>query len=282
MKFKKTLILLLASTMVTTSCSGVPSKQEIIEKAQEKPSNKKNPLAYMKTNHGVMILELYRAAAPKTVENFIGLARGTKEYKDPKTNKMVTGHYYDGLNFHRIIPNFMIQGGDILGNGTGGPGYKFKDEINAIALGLDQLKLKDAPAYQINPHIKAVVFKRLNINSQQQLDAKKHLIEPEVNKVLQLSVKEFLETVGYQFNDQLPSVKNDKYTLSMANAGPNTNGSQFFINLVDNVHLNGKHTVFGKLIDGRDVLETIAKQVEPGQGSTPKAPVIIEKLRIIE
>ncbi len=99
-----------------------------------------NPVVIMKTNQGDIHLELFKNGAPKTVANFIGLAEGTKEFTDPKTRQKTQRPYFDGLIFHRVIKDFMIQGGDPLGTGGGGPGYKFEDEINAEQLGLDKIK----------------------------------------------------------------------------------------------------------------------------------------------
>jgi len=134
--------------------------------------------ATLHTNHGDIVINLFNDQAPATVANFVGLATGAKEYRDPATGKQTTGHFYDGLVFHRVIDGFMIQGGDPLGNGTGGPGYNFADEFHP--------KLR---------HSKAGI-------------------------------------------------------LSMANAGPNTNGSQFFITHVATPWLDGKHAVFGQVIEG--------------------------------
>ena len=148
---------------------------------------KKGPVyATFKTSMGDIVIQLFEDKAPKTVANFIALATGTKEWTDPKTQEKVKRSLYKGTVFHRVIPGFMIQGGDPLGNGTGGPGYRFEDEFNA------DLK-----------HTK-------------------------------------------------PGI------LSMANAGPNTNGSQFFITLAPTTWLDGKHSVFGEVVKGQDVVAAIA------------------------
>ncbi|MEZ0372090.1 MAG: peptidylprolyl isomerase [Candidatus Sericytochromatia bacterium] len=161
----------------------------------------------METSLGTIKLRLFHKEAPKTVANFVGLAEGTKEYIDPKTGDKAKSHYYDGLSFHRVIPGFMIQGGDPVGNGTGGPGYEFEDEFHP--------KLR---------HSKAGM-------------------------------------------------------LSMANAGPNTNGSQFFITDAPTPHLNDRHTVFGEVIEGLQVVKTIAN-VSRDAMDKPKEPVVIKKLTI--
>ena len=143
--------------------------------------------ATLKTNRGDIVIHLFANHAPKTVQNFVGLADGTQEYTDPKTGQKTTGRFYDGLGFHRIIPNFMIQGGCPLGTGTGGPGYTFKDEFH-------------------------------------------------------------------------PDLQFDRpYLLAMANAGPGTNGSQFFITAAKTDWLNNRHTIFGEVEDdaSRQVVDAI-------------------------
>jgi peptidyl-prolyl cis-trans isomerase A (cyclophilin A) len=178
--------------------------------AADKPAaNKtKNPVAVIKTNVGTMTLTLFKDKAPKTVENFIGLAKGTKTWKDPKTNKDVKGKsLYKGTIFHRVIPDFMIQGGDPLGQGIGGPGYQFEDEFSPLD----------------------------NFNK--------------------------------------PGI------LAMANAGPNTNGSQFFITVAPTPHLNQRHTIFGEVTQGLDVAIKISK-VQTGAMDRPVNDVKIESITI--
>jgi len=142
--------------------------------------------ATFKTSLGDIVVKLLPERAPKTVENFVGLAEGTKEWKDPRSGQTVKKPLYDGTVFHRVIPRFMIQGGDPLGNGTGGPGYRFADEI-----GPDN------------------TFDRPGL-------------------------------------------------LAMANSGPNTNGSQFFITEVPTPHLNRGHTIFGEVVKGQELIAKIA------------------------
>jgi cyclophilin family peptidyl-prolyl cis-trans isomerase len=147
--------------------------------------------ATLHTNHGAIVIELYPDDAPKTVENFTKLARDG---------------FYDGVIFHRIIPDFMIQGGDPTGTGRGGPGYTFEDELND------------------------------------------HKVE--------------------------------RGALAMANAGPNTNGSQFFIVTTESAPwLDGKHTVFGRVTDGMDVVDAIS-DVETDAGDKPRTDVVIERVEL--
>ncbi len=165
--------------------------------------------ATLTTNYGAIVVELFPDHAPKTVENFVGLAEGTKEFHDPETGQVTTRPFYDGLVFHRIIADFMLQGGDPLGDGRGGPGYEFEDEFH-------------------------------------------------------------------------PDLRFDKpYLLAMANAGPGTNGSQFFITLVPTAWLNRKHTIFGEVTDpaSRAVVDAIGAVATDGF-DRPNDPVVIESVTI--
>jgi len=165
--------------------------------------------ATLTTTLGPVRVKLFPDHAPKTVQNFVGLADGTAEWTDPKTGKKGEGSLYAGTVFHRVISGFMIQGGDPLGTGTGGPGYRFKDE----------------------------------------------------------------------FHPELSFTK--PYLLAMANAGPGTNGSQFFITVANTTHLTGKHTIFGEVADqaGRDVVDAIATTAV-GAMDRPRTDVVIESVEI--
>ena len=166
-----------------------------------------NLYATFDTNQGVFVVQLFPKDAPKTVENFVGLAEGTKEFTDPKTGAKVKRPFYNGLTFHRVIPDFMIQGGDPRGDGTGGPGYSFEDEFN-------NSRTFDKPGI-----------------------------------------------------------------LAMANAGPNTNGSQFFITVAATPWLNKHHTIFGEVVKGYDVVEKIS-HVDRNASDKPNSSVIINKVTI--
>ena len=164
--------------------------------------------AHFTTSEGRFTARLFDAETPNTVANFIGLADGSKEWTDPRTGRKVTQPYYNGTIFHRVIDGFMIQGGDPLGQGTGGPGYTFADEFHA--------KLR---------HSKAGI-------------------------------------------------------LSMANRGPNTNGGQFFITLAETPWLDNKHSVFGEITDGMDVVKKIGTTATSKPGDRPVKPITIESVTI--
>lgn len=205
--------------------------------------------AVIDTTQGSLTIELFPDAAPKTVKNFADLAQKG---------------FYKGIVFHRVIPDFMAQTGDPTGTGSGGPGYQFEDEINPKALGLDKIKVKDAPEY--GRQAQQLAVKNLDITSQSQLNAKRAQFEAEVRKIGEMTVAEVLEKSGYKYQDSLPSRKAIRGAVAMANAGPNTNGSQFFINQVETPHLNGLHTVFGQL-EASD-FEVLDKIIAAGNGNT--------------
>ncbi len=197
----KYLFILVLSVLVISGCvQSQPAKLAAstpIQEANLNPSTQispmaNNPIAVFETNKGTFKAEIFSDKVPITADNFIKLAK--------------TG-FYNNLIFHRVIPNFMIQGGDPNGDGTGGPGYEIKDEFN-------------------------------------------------------------------------PSLKHSsKGMLSMANAGPNTGGSQFFITLIPTPWLDGKHAVFGKVIEGMDIVDNIGK-LKTDSTDRPLSPVVIQKLTI--
>lgn len=256
--------------------------------AQEvKKEDPANPVVIMKTNQGDIHLELFKNAAPKTVANFIGLAEGTKEFTDPKTRKKTKRPYFDGQIFHRVIRGFMIQGGDPLGSGRGSPGYRFEDEINADQLGLDKIKaiqkngsphpylgIRNKKDYQ-----RAIIFplwRKLKIKDQKEWAARKEELSEIVKNI---TLKGVYENRGYVYDNKLKSYRPLRGYIAMANTGPNSNGSQFFINLVNTPHLTGKHTVFGKVIKGMEVVEKIGR-TRVGAGSKPVEDVKIITVRL--
>jgi peptidyl-prolyl cis-trans isomerase A (cyclophilin A) len=163
--------------------------------------------AQFDTSEGSFSVRLFDQEAPQTVANFVGLAEGTKPWKDPRTNQTVTKPYYDGVIFHRVIDGFMIQGGDPLGEGIGGPGYTFADEFHP--------KLR---------HNKAGI-------------------------------------------------------LSMANRGPDTNGGQFFITLAPTPHLDDRHSVFGEVAEGMDIVRIIGSAAT-NERDRPVIPIVIRTIKV--
>ena len=164
--------------------------------------------ATLKTSEGPIVCRLFETEAPKTVKNFVELAEGKRDWKDGVSGKKGPGPLYNGTIFHRVIPDFMIQGGDPSGTGMGGPGYKFEDETKG------------------SPH---------------------------------------------KFDK--------KGKLAMANAGPGTNGSQFFITVAPTQWLTGNHTIFGEVIEGQDVADKIAN-LPRGAQDKPKKDIVLESVTV--
>jgi peptidyl-prolyl cis-trans isomerase A (cyclophilin A) len=164
--------------------------------------------AVFHTSEGDFVCRLFEKEAPKTVQNFVELAEGKREWTHPGTRKKSKDPLYNGTIFHRVIPDFMIQGGDPMGTGHGGPGYEFEDETHG------------------SPH------------------------------------------------------RFDKHgKLAMANSGPNTNGSQFFVTVAPTMWLTGKHTIFGEVVEGQDVVEKIAN-IPRNRQDKPNKDVVLKEVEI--
>jgi cyclophilin family peptidyl-prolyl cis-trans isomerase len=242
-------------------------------------STGKNPTVLMKTELGDVTIELWPAIAPKTVENFTGLAMGTKEFTDPRGGQKVKRPFYDGVTFHRVIDDFMIQGGDPTGTGSGGPGYEFEDECyepgpelkgeigdEEQALAVFQTLLLPYFQSTTDPDTE---LKKIVDDCQEQNSGRPIMIHP---------VEWYKQKTGIDkavFSQGKLKAKVAYGTICMANAGPNTNGSQFFIvtKKAGCEWLDGKHTVFGQVIRGMDVVHKIEKK---GNG------VLIESIRVVE
>jgi peptidyl-prolyl cis-trans isomerase A (cyclophilin A) len=184
----------------------------------------------------------------------------------------------------------MIQGGCPLGTGEGEPGYKFEDEINADALGLDKIKAideqgKSHPWLRIrsqedyNRTVLGPLVRAMGITSDEQLRAR----QDEVNqRVRALTLKDVYMNLSYKYNPKLQSHSPKRGVIAMANAGPNTNGSQFFINQVDTPWLTGKHTIFGEVIKGMEVVDKIANVPVDPKNNKPLDPVQILSIRTVK
>lgn len=240
------------------------------------------------TSLGTVVAELFDDETPATVANFLALAEGEKPFTDPTTNMEVKRPFYDGLIFHRVIKGFMIQGGCPLGQGNSGPGYKFKDEINAKSLGLDKAMamvgddLNPLCAYMQRDFMRVVLrpkMEALGIKAESTMEEKEKAFQAVLKEARAMSLQDFYEKLGYLYDVTLPpSHKPTRGSLAMANSGPGTNGSQFFINLGDTPHLTGKHTVFGQVVGGMEVVEAIGN-VAVGESDRPTVPVVIKSIR---
>jgi cyclophilin family peptidyl-prolyl cis-trans isomerase len=226
-----------------------------------------NPLVLLQTNRGDMVLELFPGEAPATVAHFLGLADGSKAFIDQSTGLQVMRPFYEGLGFHRIVSGFIIQGGSPDGSPTGNPGIVIADEINALSLGLDRMMVLDAEGSP-NPilgirseddfrnRVLAPLYGDMKIADAETLRARSGQVR---ERLKALTVKELYEMEGYRYNQRVRSRPPVAGSLGMANHGPGTTGSQFFITLSDTDWLTGRYNFFGRIRAGDNVLETIAR-----------------------
>ncbi len=247
------------------------------------------PRVTIATDAGAIVCELFPEQAPQTVRTFLDLATGQREWTDPATGAPVRRPFYDGLIFHRVIKGFMIQGGCPLGTGTGGPGFTFADEINAASLGLNEAKLLAGQG--LHPHVRypPMMGQARNWLSERMGDSAAAVLRQQdpaaARQALQqelasFTLREFYDHLGYNYDDSLPASTRPKRSyLAMANTGPDTNGSQFFILVGDAPHLTGKHTVFGRVVTGMAVVDAIAAGAVDPQRFRPREPVTIRSIR---
>ena len=281
---------LLAAEPATPTATQPPTQLRLISlggrNVEVQVDNPGNPLVLMQTSAGDIVLELFPQEAPETVANFLGLANGTKAFIDAATGMETMQPFYDNLVFHRVIGGFMIQGGSPTGAGDGSPGYHFGDEISAVSLGLDKMLVLDGNGVpnavlgirsqaEFQQRVLGPLYRSMNITSQQQLDSRIAEVDQHLRE---LSVQQNLEMQGYHFHNELQSHAPVKGVIAMANSGPDSNGSQFFITLADTPWLTGKHTVFGKIRTGQDVVDMIGK-VKVDEASRPVQPVVITLVR---
>jgi peptidyl-prolyl cis-trans isomerase A (cyclophilin A) len=264
--------------LLAVSCSG---------KVGFKPSEP-GSYAVLQTNYGEIAVRLLSEDAPKTVDNFIGLAEGSKEWTNPDTGSTSKKPFYDGLTFHRVIDGFMIQGGDPKGDGTGGPGYEFEDETyRETGKELSGLVEDEETALIVwNELIVPYVIGTPEENQNARLVGivNKVLSEYSATPLMGISIQEYRDMTGSAKVLMEREVINPVAyaTLCMANSGANTNGSQFFIVTAKDgcPWLDGAHTVFGRVVQGMEVAHQIEK-VETDDQDKPVKPVIIKKVKII-
>ena len=239
------------------------------EAAMEDPTN---PLVLLSTSTGDIYIELLPNEAPNNVENFLALAHGEVEFVDPNSNTRFKPRYFDGMQFHRVVPGFVIQAGSPFHNPLGAPENLLRDEINANSLGLDRLPVMDEQG-NINPILNIgnriefhgvllrPLFDLLNIETETKMLERQY----EILEILRgLTVKEAYENQGYRYHEDLPARGITRGVVALANAGPDQNGPEFFIALQDSPWLNGKHTVIGRIVEGIETADAIAtNEVEP-------------------
>lgn len=239
------------------------------EAAMEDPAN---TLILLSTSTGDIYIELLPNEAPNNVENFLALAQGEVEFIDPNSNARFQPRYFDGMQFHRVVSDFVIQAGSPFFNPLGPPNVLIDDEINANSLGLDRLQVMDELG-NFNPILNIgseeefhevlikPLFSRLNIETEAEMWERQY----EVLEILQgLTVKQAYENQGFRYSESASTRGITRGVMALANAGPNQNGPEFFIALQDSPWLNGKHTVIGRIVEGIETADAIGNsEVDP-------------------
>ena len=265
MKFIKYLFLLSYTVIPLPALSDIDSARLAME-------SDSNPLILLSTSLGDIYIELLSDEAPNNVENFLALAHGEIEFTEKNSGNTFYPRYFDGMQFHKVVPNMFIQTGSPHYNPLGMPTRIIDDEINADFLGLDEqlvmndfgelnplLNIHDKRSFQqelLNP-----VLSHLEINSESELRDRQYEIYELIAK---LTLKEVYEIKGFKYASDITTRAITRSIVALANSGPNSNGPEFFIATSDLPWLNGKHTVIGKVVEGMDTADAIGNiEIDP-------------------
>jgi cyclophilin family peptidyl-prolyl cis-trans isomerase len=249
-----------------------------INTAMASMENSSNPLMLMRTSRGDIYIELFPQSAPRNVANFIALASAQVPLFDTATATTITPHFYDGLTFHRILRNYLVQSGTPPQQDAPTPEYLLDDEINARQFGLQDIPVLDELG---KPHpwlnlgsrkdfdqaILVPLYRRLGIDS----PAAVYSREFEIHAALQsMNLRQAYEGLGYRYNERLVSREALRGSVAMASSGPNSNSSEFFISLIDAPWLNGRVTVIGTVVEGMEIVDRIDQAaILSGEATTP-------------
>ena len=266
------LLLLIFSLLAALNTAIADTSSALL--AMEDPQN---PLILISTSQGEIYLELFPLEAPSNVENFIALAEAEKEFTNPDTGELIQARYYNGMRFHRVVPGFVIQAGSPVYNPLGAQVTLLNDEINADALGLDQISalnpdgsfadvLNIESRSDFHEDILTPLYSQRNITDiEAALNRQYQVLEALQN----LSIKAVYENQGYRYDDSRKSRPIERGTVALANSGPDSNGPEFFISLTAAASLSGKYTVIGEVVEGQEVMDRIGNTaIEPDQFSS--------------
>ena len=243
-----------------------------VDSARLAMENKSNPLILLSTSLGDIYIELLPEEAPNNVMNFLALAHGEIEFTDDSTGNSFYPRYFDGMQFHRVVPGMLIQAGSPHYNPLGMPKRVMADEINADFLELDQqLVMNDLGELNslLNIHDKnsfrqellKPILNHLGINSESEMIERQYEI---YDLIANLTLKQAYEIKGYKYTPNVTTRAITRSIVALANSGPNSNGPEFFIATSDLLWLNGKHTVIGKVLEGMDTVDAIGKtEIDP-------------------
>jgi len=240
--------------------------------------NPANPLLEMRTSAGEIYLEMLPAEAPLNVARVVALAAGEVEIFDADTGENLLPRYYDGLSFHRVIPDFVIQAASPTLHPLGGPGEALPNEVNADALGLDTEPVLNRDG-TVNSRLNVLnqedfadevlrpLYQSMNIDDVTSLEDR---LQAALDRLQEMTIKSLYELQGYSFSSNFPTRPIARGTLALVNSGPGSNGAEFFIALSDLPTLTGKYTVIGRVVEGMEVVDQIGTTaINPTQFSRP-------------
>lgn len=247
-----------------------------------------NPLVLISTSQGAIYVELFPSEAPLNVANFISLAEGQTEIRDQQTGAASFPHYYDNLRFHRVIPNFLIQAGSPVNHPVGALPRLLKDEINAGFLGLNEIpvinpdgsvnSLLNVGGREILEELLLVpLYRAMGVRDASELDSR----QPQIaERMRAMTISELYQILGYSYQDGYPSRAVDRGVLALANDGPNRNGAEFFIPVVNAAWLTGRYTVIGKVVEGMEIVDRINSFPVDPQIFTRQSTIILSMRRL--
>lgn len=243
-----------------------------VNSAMQVMENNSNPLMLLSTSLGDIYIELFKVEAPNNVDNFLALAHGEIEFTEKDSGNTFYPRYFDGMQFHRVIPNMLIQAGSPQYHPLGMPRRILADEINANVLGLDEqpvlnefgefnslLNISDQSNFRET--LLEPILQHLRIGSDSELTNRQYEI---YDFIANLTIKQAYELGGYTYNSDLTTRRITRSVVALANSGPNSNGPEFFIATNDLPWLNGKHTVIGKVVEGMETVDAISRtEIDP-------------------
>jgi len=260
---------ILFALLVTLVPSELYADAVTAQSAMEDPTN---PLILLSTSTGDIYIELLSREAPNNVENFLALAHGEIEFINPNSNTSFQPRYFDGMQFHRVVPGFVVQAGSPYHNPLGMPSNLLSDEINANSLGLDQQQVLDADGnfnsllnIQSKEEFHEILLKPLYASLEIESEAEMLDRQFEIfNTLNSLTIKQAYENEGYRYTNERPTRKITRGIVALANAGPNQNGPEFFIALENSPWLSGRNTVIGKIVEGMETADAIGNtEIDP-------------------
>lgn len=266
----------LVATLLTTALVSPAQVLADAVTARAAMEDASHPLLQLSTSRGDIYIELLPDEAPNNVRRFMALAAGEVEILDPATNTSFRPRYFDGMRFHRVLPNFVIQAGSPAYHPLGSPGLALNDEINANALGLDRMPILGDNG-ELNPMLNITskadfdesilkpLYAGLGIFTLGELRARQNDV---MQALQQLTVKRVYENQGYRYRTGNPSRAITRGVIALANQGPDSNGPEFFISLTESRELTGKYTVIGQVVEGMEVVDAIGRvAIDPTQFS---------------